>query len=145
MIFVVLGHYTPLIYYQHIDTTEYYQVRLPIKVEPKMYKPCDLVTIYIERRALADLSAEANIELRLVKEGGTGREIIDRQTKKLSIQKSLDGNFQTITSHWELPCTIKDGIYLFEGIANYHIHGIQKHTALRTQEFIVDREKGGEK
>jgi len=133
-----LGYFIPRIYFEYFDKTQYYQVQLPIQVENKEYHPCDFVNVTLKRKALADIDAEATIELRLIKEDSRGdRDILDKQIRKMSIQRSPLDEFTKITAHWPLPCALPDGVYLFEGLTKYQVNGVNKTTTIRTEEFIV--------
>lgn len=137
--FSVLGYFIPKIYYMYFDKTIYYQVKLPIKTEKVVYHPCEYVKVSVERKSLVDLSAEAIIELRLIKEDGSGnREILNKENRKLTILKSKDDKFNVIGSYWYLPCKIYGGRYVFEGTVSYEVNGIKKYTPLQTEEFIVE-------
>lgn len=139
MLFAGFGYYIPKIYYTYFDKTQYYEVKLPIEVENKKYYPCDYVNVHVIRRSLINVTSEAQIELRLYRDDGSGiKDLVDKQFRKLNIIKSSNDKFDTIISHWLIPCFVQPGRYIFEGLAPYKVNGIDKTTLLITEDFIIN-------
>ena len=131
--FSLLFKILPETYFNYVDKTTYYEIENQIKVESKIYKPCDNVNVIITRKSLIDGQGDSIINLSLVKEGVTTRERVSTTEKRVSISKGVG----TIITPWALPCGINDGKYYFEGTIKYTVRGILKYTAFNTETFEV--------
>lgn len=139
IMFSTVGYFIPKIYFRYFDKTIYYEVQLPIKVKNKIYHPCEFVDVYVIRRSLITVSTRAMIELRLYSEDDKGTKIlVDKQFRELAILKSENNQFNTVISHWLLPCGISAGRYVFEGVVPHRVNGEDKVTILKTEDFIVE-------
>lgn len=137
--FMVTGYIIPNLYYRFFDSTNYYEIKIPLPVEERVYKPCELVDVYIVRKSLIDTQGDSIINLALIRDGNENRERISTETKRISITKG-DG---TIITHWQLPCMITSGEYFFEGTVKYEVRGFEKYTPFYTQSFLVgDKDTG---
>lgn len=133
-IFVVLGYFTPRLYLQYIDTTEYYSVEKPVLVDKHIYKPCDTINTTFVRTSLVEGTAHGTVQLFLIDE--------NEITK---IKPLFDGNIvimrtnkKTIHTSYILPCDIKNGSYYIQAIVKYQIQGIQKIYSWSTETFVIE-------
>jgi len=138
MVFSLVGYLIPRFYFQFVDKTVYYEIRLPIRMEEREHRACDFAKVIVERKALVDISASGIVELRSIRDDGSGvRDIVDKQFRELTILKSENNSFNVVTSRWVIPCNTEKGRYVFEGMITYEVNGIKKYTPLKTEEFII--------
>lgn len=130
-LFSVLGYYIPRAYYSWFDQTIYYSIETPIQVEKEVYKPGDIVTVNIIRKAVLDTQGISIRELNLVDEKGN----IEVFTYNTNL--AINAGKENIKVDWLLPPNLKDGVYFFQGIVSYPIRGITKYTPFCTERFTV--------
>ena len=133
IMFSALGYFVPRVYFQYFDHTEYYKIESPISMSDSPYKSCGIIPITIRRIALVDLHGQAVINLFLVNE--KSKEKISQGTREMVITK---GEVE-VTTYWELPCGIKDGIYYWSGVVTYPLNGITRQNFFSTETFIVKK------
>lgn len=131
--FAFLGQYIPQTYYQYFDKTVYYEIKVPAPIEPRDYKACDMVDVYIIRKSLIDGQGDSIINLSLVKDNNGTRERVTTENRRVSITQG-EG---TIITHWAIHCDVKAGKYFFEGTIKYQVRGIDKYTPFYTDYFEV--------
>jgi len=130
--FMLAGYLIPHIYYEFIDTTNYYSIKNPVEVLEKEYEPCDTVPIYLVRNSAIDSQGQSIINLNLIKDDSS-QERVDTVIKVVSINK---GEGQ-ITLNWEIDCNAKAGEYYFGGTMSYKVREFTKYSPFNTVPFTV--------
>ena len=136
-IFILVPIMMTNFYFHYVDDTAYYSVVQPIPVDRKYYKPCDKVNLTLTRTALLNLSLDVNIELVLRKDDQTIAKITDAQIhRNPSVKK---GEKQTVLLSYNLPCNIEDGLYYWQFLATYKIHGYERIYLAISDTFNVNK------
>lgn len=127
--FAILGYFVPQAYYQYFDKTQYFTVETPMQVIGNDFTACDIVPVEVHRKTMFAMQAVSVSELVLY----NGNVEVARYKKDLSI--NLDNTAMLTT--WELPCSLKPGIYFFRGVVKYQFRGIDKQAEFYTTQFNV--------
>ena len=125
--FMAAGYLIPHIYYEFIDTTNYYNIKNPVEVLSKEYEPCGNVVVYMVRNSLVDSQGTSVINLNLIKDDAT-QERVSTVVKVVAINK---GQGQ-ITLNWDIPCDIPPGSYFFGGTMSYMVREFTKFAPFQT-------------
>lgn len=127
--FAVIGYTVPRIYLQYFDKTIYYSLELPIKVDKKVYKPCEFLQASADRISLVNTMGTSIRELVLIKD--------DRKVFEKSVDIAIPKGQKKVSVTWQLPCDTEEGTYFWRGGIEYTVQGIYKYFIFYTEEFEV--------
>lgn len=130
-LFIFTGWAIPQIFFSYFDTTNYYEVLLPVRTDALKYNTCDTAKLYITRNSKIDAKARVILELVDIYENTE----VTSETRPLSIEKGR----QTITALFKLPCDLQGGTYYIRGLVTYEVRGVDKNTKIYTTNFTVLR------
>lgn len=123
------------LYFERVDSTQYYRVIPPVRTDKKQYKPCDPVEVFITREAKIDTQGKSIVSLTLVNENPLVKKRITTITRDVIVTKGID----TYVATWNLPCDIRDGTYYWEIDFRYFVKDITKTTHFTTDSFIIKK------
>lgn len=134
VIFSVAGYYIPKIYYEYLDTRDYYTVKQPVGTDKKEYKPCEYVTLLLDRKSTIKLQGHAVTELIKIENGDAHR----KKTLKTTYI-SIDAADRNVIIAHEIPCQTSDGVYFISTNIEYQFRGATKNYTWITGPFNVKR------
>ncbi|MFZ2882445.1 MAG: hypothetical protein WA019_05200, partial [Candidatus Moraniibacteriota bacterium] len=109
--------------------TQYYIIQNPIIVEGDLFRACDKVTVEIHRKSLITTQAISVRELVIVKD--------NVEVARFKTDLAINLNEDIVHVEWDLPCTIKPGIYKFQGVVTYKFRGLDKSIEFYSTNFEV--------
>lgn len=130
-LFIFTGWAIPQIFFSYFDTTNYYEVLLPVRTDAPKYNACDTAKLYITRNSKIDVNARVILELVDINEN---IEVVS-EIRQLSIEKGR----QTIVALFKIPCDAQGSNYYIRGIVTYKVRGVDKTTKIYTTIFTVIR------
>jgi len=137
VLFMSLGRLIPDVYFQYFDNTPYYTIVQPIPVDKKYYKPCENVQITATRTSQVNTTIDAFIELVLRKDNTAILKVPGSQIHRSSIITRSER--QTVLISYPLPCNISEGVYYWQILVKYKVHGYGKEYAAVTDTFNVNQ------
>lgn len=122
------------------DNTQYYYfAETPVKVNKKVYEPCDAVIGNVKRVSKVTTDGIFFRDLILVKETDHGTEITDvYQAQTISaIAEGTENRNLVLT----LPCEgLQDGTYYWRGLVAFKVNSAEKNYHYETEKFqIINR------
>lgn len=134
--FMLIGWLVPELYFKYFDNTNYYTVVQPVPVDKKWYKPCDDVQVTATRTSLVNVNLDVNIELILRKDGDTIFKVPNGKVHRTATVQQ--GKGVTILVTYPLPCDLPPGLYYWQIIATYKVHGYDRTYLAVTDTFNVN-------
>lgn len=134
--FIVIGWLVPDFYFKYFDNTSYYSIVQPIPVDKKYYKPCENVLLTATRTSLINTTLTANIELILRKDNETIFHVPDAKFQRNATIK--EGKI-TVLVKYPLPCKLPEGLYYWQVIATYRVHGYERQYIAISDTFNVNQ------
>lgn len=118
-------------YYKYLDTREYYHIESPVKVVDSTSVKCGTMTLIFTRNSQILSDATANKELTLVHNGSD----VYKTTSSLVLNPT--NGYEDVPSIVDIPCTIPEGEYYWNGVVSYDVHGVDKHEAWTSENFTL--------
>ena len=130
--FAAIGYFVPEIYFRYFDRTQYYLIQNPIVVENTLIRPCDKVTVEINRKSLISTNALSVRELVLIKDS--------IEVARFTTDIAINLNDTIVHAQWLIPCDVTPGTYMFRGVVSYKFRGQEKTTEFYSTNFeVLDR------
>lgn len=130
--FSITGFLLPPLVSRLIPTSYYYDVVVPSEVNADVYKPGDVVTIYLERSSRISQAAEETLELSLVQTDSD--EDINSERRYINIETGQ----RVIRVRYQIPQGIVSGSYVVRGNIFFRVEGTPRNVNFFTEEFLVD-------
>lgn len=127
--FAGVGYFVPEIYFRYVDKTEYYFIQNPIVVENTIVRPCEKITVEINRKSLIATNAVSVRELVLIKD--------NVEVARFTTDIAINLNDSKVHAQWLIPCDVEPGTYMFRGVVSYPFRGQNKTTEFYTTNFEV--------
>lgn len=132
LLFLAIGNAIEF-YYRSFDTSNNVVYELPVITDKTVYNPCDKQVLTFVRETPRSVGAQAIDELVLVREDGSGENIIIIPTTIF-----LEAGKRQINSVFTLPCEINEGVYRWQGSVTYYTDkGFRRETTWYSSEFGV--------
>lgn len=138
--FSIIGWAVPQVYFQYLDTTNYYSLSQPVAVDKTYYAPCEEVILSTKRVSLTDLVVDASNSL--IKVNGEDPLSIVRvyeapERPNLVVEQSTGKPVAFILT---IPCDVSDGTYFWQGAVRYTVNDVDKTYIYTTDLFQVREE-----
>lgn len=134
VLFIILGYYSPRLYIEYLDKTDYVTITQPVPLEKGTYRQCDTVNLL------------ANINAKLTTTARVSIQLIDASDKNLKPLQTFEGRYVFIEGRsleigevylgaFDPSCNRKPGIYLFRGVITYEYKGSMRSYSYITSTF----------
>lgn len=130
--FVVVGDGAPRLYWENIDTANYYSIESPVKTDKEIYKKGSAITLSAEKRSKINVQGSAVQELILLQEDGQKVEVAHTYFPAF-----LEKGNEIISIEIMLPKDLASGNYRWQGIISYEVHNVSKSATWYSDIFRV--------
>lgn len=130
ILFTGAGWVVPRVYFQYIDTKDYYVLDNPILVDSETYTACGEVKMIVHRVSYFNGVARKVEELVRINGGNVV------ESKNVSDFHVGMGEETLIVGH-DIPCDTPSGKYVILGAIEYRVNGVTKTDAFATESFEI--------
>lgn len=132
VVFAVLGYFTPIVYRQYFDKTDYIEFLQPVEVDKNVYKACGNVRLNTTATVLLPLQVRTVAVLEQLEDTTTVR------VKDYSWESEFRPMAATkISREFSLPCELTPGKYFFTAVIKYNIDRAERNYEWYSETFEV--------
>lgn len=139
--FALIGYFLPAIYKEHLDKTDYIEIRQPAPLEKEVYNKGEQLTLIINRRTFVETQVDFHAEIVRINGDEHSLTLSDKYAATDGIIDDTEGEYKvTVSRNFRVPCEALEGRNFLRVALEYDVEGVEKKYSYITQVFEVTRE-----